>query len=71
MKIKVVLGLLMLLALGFSVQAQNAKTEKFEVKGNCGMCETRMHRASDEAYAKLPACCKYERDEEKDRGKKK
>ncbi len=89
------------------------KTEKFEVKGNCGMCETRienaaksvdgvlsadwdketkmidvkfdsdkvdthmvhmaiakvghdtkMHKASDEVYDKLPGCCKYERMEE-------
>jgi len=88
------------------------KTEKFEVKGNCGMCEKRiekaaksvdgvtaadwdketklievsfdnsktdihkvhmaiakaghdtdMHKASDEAYEKLPACCKYDRTE--------
>lgn len=87
-----------------------AKTEKFEVKGNCGMCEkriekaaksvdgvtaadwdketkmvevsfddsktdihkihmaiakaghdTNMHKASDETYEKLPACCKYDR----------
>ena len=110
MKKRISLSLLMLLALGFSVFAQNAKTEKFEVKGNCGMCETRiekaansvdgvksadwdketkmikvtfdpgktdlhkihmaiakaghdtdMHKASDEVYDKLPACCKYDR----------
>ena len=87
-----------------------AKTEKFEVKGNCGMCEkriekaalsvdgvskadwdkesknlevvfddaktdghkvqmavaksghdTKMHKASEEVYNKLPGCCKYDR----------
>jgi len=87
-----------------------AKTEKFEVKGNCGMCESRiekatksiegisaadwnqktkilevtydasktsatkiqqavadtghdtpLHKAKDEVYNKLPACCKYDR----------
>ena len=93
-----------------------SKTEKFEVKGNCGMCEKRiekaaksvdgvteadwnqktkmaevtfdeskinihkvhmaiakaghstsMHKASDEAYEKLPACCKYSREDAKDK----
>ena len=93
-----------------TVMAQTEKEEKFEVAGNCGMCETRiekaaksvdgvstadwdkktkmiavkfdsdktnihkvhmaiakvghdtkMHKASDEVYNKLPACCKYER----------
>lgn len=92
--------------------SHQAKTEKFEVKGNCGMCETRietaarsvegvtsadwvqetkmlavtldstktsvhkvqkaiadaghdtpMHKAKDEVYEKLPACCKYDRTE--------
>ena len=92
-----------------------SKTEKFEVKGNCGMCEkriekaansvegvtkaewdketemmtvtfnedqtnvhkvhmavakaghdTKMHKASDETYEKLPGCCKYDRSEKKD-----
>jgi len=101
----------MVLGLGsLSLWAQSGKTEKFEVAGNCGMCETRiekaaksvegvstadwdketkmievkfdaektnlhkihqaiaevghdtkMHKASDEVYDKLPACCKYER----------
>ena len=36
----------MLFALGFSVFAQNTKTEKFEVKGNCGMCESRIEKAA-------------------------
>ncbi len=111
MKKRMSLGLLMLMALGFSVFAQNVKTEKFKVKGNCGMCETRiekaansvdgvtsadwdketkmikvtfdpaktdlhkihmaiakaghdtdMHKASQEAYDKLPGCCKYDRE---------
>ena len=105
------LSVLMVLGLSsLSLWAQSGKTEKFEVAGNCGMCETRiekaaksvegvssadwdketkmievkfdaekadlhkihqaiaevghdtkMHKASDEVYDKLPACCKYER----------
>jgi len=103
----------LILVMGLSslvLWAQSGKTEKFEVAGNCGMCETRieeaaksldgvssadwdketkmvevsfypeqtnlhnihkaiaevghdtkMHKASDEVYDKLPACCKYER----------
>ena len=96
--------------------AQDQKTEKFIVAGNCGMCEkrienaakslegvsfadwnketkmlevkfdsdktnldkiqeaiaevghdTKMHKASDEVYNDLPACCKYDR--MKDEGK--
>jgi mercuric ion binding protein len=46
MKTKILLSLGMLLASGFSVVAQDAKTEKFEVKGNCGMCETRIEKAA-------------------------
>ncbi len=90
------------------------KTEKFEVKGNCGMCEkriekaalaidgvskadwdketkklevvfddkkvevhkihmavakvghdTKMYKAKDEVYNKLPGCCKYDRQKTK------
>lgn len=72
MKKRISLGLVMFLALGFSVFAQNEKTEQFKVKGNCGMCETRiekaghdtdMHKASQETYDKLPGCCKYDREE--------
>jgi copper chaperone CopZ len=93
-----------------SLFAQSEKSEKFEVAGNCGMCETRiekaanavdgvssadwdketkmievsynpeksdihkihqaiakvghdtkMHKAEDRVYEKLPGCCKYER----------
>jgi copper chaperone CopZ len=93
-----------------SLFAQDTKTEKFKVAGNCGMCEkrienvakslegvsfadwdketkmlevtfdsektnlhkihkaiadvghdTEMHRASDEVYNNLPACCRYDR----------
>lgn len=108
MKTKISFSLLLLFALGFSVFAQEAKTEKFGVSGLCSMCEARiekaassvegvgsadwdqktkvitvsfdtkmtdihkiqmaiagaghdtdMHKATDEAYEKLPACCKY------------
>ena len=47
MKTRISLSLVMLLALGFSAFAQNAKTEKFEVKGNCGMCEARIEKAAN------------------------
>ncbi|MFO7574286.1 MAG: cation transporter [Bacteroidales bacterium] len=109
MKTKI-LGLVSMFLFGTSMVFAQAKTEKFEVKGNCGMCETRiekaaksvdgvstadwnqetkilvvnldstkttvnkiqlaiagvghdtpMHRAKDEVYNKLPACCKYDR----------
>ena len=32
--------------LGTSMVFAQAKTEKFEVKGNCGMCETRIEKAA-------------------------
>ena len=114
-------SLITLLALGIAAVAAPAeKKEKFEVAGNCGMCETRiekaalsvdgvstadwdketkmievkynsdrvdihkihmaiakaghdtkMHKASDEVYEKLPGCCKYERISEKDGSKNK
>ena len=113
MKTKI-LSLVVMFVFGtFMVFAGN-KTENFEVKGNCGMCEkriekaalsvegvskadwdketkklevvfddtktnvhkvhmavakvghdTKMHKASDEVYNKLPGCCKYERTAEK------
>ncbi len=113
MKTKV-LSLVVMFVFGtFMVFASN-KTEKFEVKGNCGMCEkriekaalsingvskadwdkkskqlvvtfddaktnvhkvhlavakvghdTKMHKANNEVYNKLPGCCKYDRTEEK------
>ena len=115
MKTKISLSLLMLLAFGFSVFAQDVKTEMFKAYGNCDMCKTRivkaansvdgvksadwdletkmvkvsfdtdktdihkihmaianvghdtdMHKASDEVYKKLPACCKYVREEKKE-----
>jgi len=111
MKTKI-LSLVSLFLLGTSTIFAQAKTEKFEVKGNCGMCENRietaaksvegvtaadwvqetkmlvvtldstktsvhkvqvaiadaghdtpMHKAKDEVYEKLPACCKYDRTE--------
>jgi copper chaperone CopZ len=46
MKTRILLSLSMLLALGLSAIAQDAKTEKFKVKGNCGMCETRIEKAA-------------------------
>ena len=104
------LSLVSLFLLGASTLFAQAKTEKFEVKGNCEMCESRiettaksvegvsaadwvqetkklavtfdstktsvskiqkaiadaghdtpMHKAKDEVYEKLPACCKYDR----------
>jgi periplasmic mercuric ion binding protein len=111
MKTKILmLAILMMMGAG-SLLAQD-KTEKFEVRGNCGMCEkriesaalsvdgvsradwdqktkmlelvldesktdankvqkaiaksghdTKMHKASDETYDKLPGCCKYDRSE--------
>ncbi|PWD97511.1 heavy-metal-associated domain-containing protein [Marinilabilia rubra] len=108
------LSLLSMLLIGTVAVFAQSKTEKFEVKGNCGMCEkriekaansvegvskadwnketemmtvtfdegktnvhkvhmaiakaghdTKMHKASDEAYEKLPGCCKYDRTESK------
>ena len=107
----IILSLAMIMGLSsLSLFAKSDKTEKFEVAGNCGMCEsriekaaksvdgvsaaewdkesklikvtfdadkmdihkvhmaiakvghdTKMHKASDEVYDKLPGCCKYER----------
>jgi len=42
---KITLTLAFLLIASFSVLAQN-KTEKFEVKGNCGMCKSRIEKAA-------------------------
>ena len=110
MKTKIIFSLIMLIAFGFSVSAQNEKSEKFKAYGNCDMCkariekaansvdgvksadwdketkmievsynlgktdihkihmaiamvghDTEMHKAKDETYEKLPACCKYDR----------
>lgn len=47
MKTRISLSLVMLLALGFSAFAQNAKTEKFKVSGNCESCETRIEKAAN------------------------
>lgn len=105
------LGLIVLMLFVLSsAMAQNKKTEKMEVAGNCGMCktrienaakslegvssaewnketkmlelaydpartdihkihmaiakaghDTRLHKARDEDYNRLPSCCKYER----------
>ncbi|MDT8394068.1 MAG: cation transporter [Bacteroidales bacterium] len=45
MKTKV-LSLVSMFLLGTSMVFAQAKTEKFEVKGNCGMCETRIEKAA-------------------------
>lgn len=45
MKTKV-LGLVSLFLLGTSMVFAQAKTEKFEVKGNCGMCKNRIEKAA-------------------------
>lgn len=45
MKTKV-LSLVTMFFLGTSVVFAQAKTEKFEVKGNCGMCENRIEKAA-------------------------
>lgn len=109
MKTKV-FSLIAMFVLGTFTVFAGEKTEKFKVKGNCGMCEktiekaaksvegvstadwneesklmqvsfddsktdvhkihmaiakagydTEMHKASDEAYSKLPRCCQYDR----------
>jgi len=42
------LSIVMVLGLStISLLAQTAKTEKFEVAGNCGMCETRIEKAAN------------------------
>ena len=46
MKTKV-LSLLSLFILATIVVFAQAKTEKFEVKGNCGMCEKRIEKAAN------------------------
>jgi copper chaperone CopZ len=107
---KTMLSLIAMFMFGTQAVFAGNKTEKFEVKGNCGMCETRiekaalsvdgvskadwdketkklevvfddkkvdvhkihmavakvghdtkMHKAKDEVYNKLPGCCKYDR----------
>lgn len=45
MKTKV-LSLVSMFLLGTSMVFAQAKTEKFEVKGNCGMCESRIEKAA-------------------------
>ena len=109
MKTKV-LSLVGMLLIGAGPVFAQAKTEKFEVKGKCGMCEKRiekaakcvdgvssadwdlksnvlkvsfdesktsadkvqqaiaevghdtpLHKAKDDVYNNLPACCKYDR----------
>jgi len=40
------LSLAIMFLLGTSMVFAQAKTEKFEVKGNCGMCENRIEKAA-------------------------
>jgi copper chaperone CopZ len=43
-----ILSLVMVMGLStISLFAQSEKTEKFEVAGNCGMCETRIEKAAN------------------------
>jgi mercuric ion binding protein len=46
MKSKVFVTLTLILAIGFSSFAQNLKTEKVKVYGNCGSCEKRIDKAA-------------------------
>ncbi len=48
MKTKV-LSLVSMFLLGTSMVFAQTKIEKFEVKGNCGMCETRIEKAANSA----------------------
>lgn len=41
------LSLLSMFLIGTSMVFAQAKTEKFEVKGNCGMCENRIEKAAN------------------------
>jgi periplasmic mercuric ion binding protein len=45
MKAKV-LSLVVMFVLGTSTAFAGEKTEKFKVKGNCGMCEKRIEKAA-------------------------
>ncbi|HKK67522.1 MAG TPA: cation transporter, partial [Bacteroidales bacterium] len=45
--IRKTLGLLTLLLIGSVATLAQIKTEKIEVKGNCGMCETRIEKAAN------------------------
>ena len=43
-----ILSIVMVLGMStLSLLAQSVKTEKFEVAGNCGMCETRIEKAAN------------------------
>jgi len=46
MKSKIFITLTMILAFGLSSFAQNLKTEKVKVYGNCGSCEKRIDKAA-------------------------
>ncbi|NOU19847.1 MAG: heavy-metal-associated domain-containing protein [Bacteroidales bacterium] len=46
MKRKIFITLTMVLAFGMGLMAQNLKTEKVKVYGQCGMCEKRIDNAA-------------------------
>ncbi|RPH32038.1 MAG: ATPase [Bacteroidales bacterium] len=46
MKSKLFITLTLILALGFTAFAQELKTEKVKVYGECGMCEKRIDKAA-------------------------
>jgi len=46
MKRRIFLTLTLVLAFGMGLMAQNLKTEKVKVYGNCGSCETRIDKAA-------------------------
>jgi len=46
MKAKINLLLSIMLFIGITASAQDSKTEEFKVYGNCGMCKTRIEKAT-------------------------
>ena len=46
MKRRILLTLTLVLTFGIGLMAQNLKTEKVKVYGNCGMCEQRIDKAA-------------------------
>lgn len=48
MKKTVLLSIVFILSLSFSLLAQNVKKEEFKVFGNCGMCESRIEKATSD-----------------------
>ena len=46
MKRKMLVGMLLLCGITISLSAQEMKTEKFKVAGNCDMCKNRIEKAA-------------------------